>query len=187
MRLSLRKLPRTGLALAAVAVMAFGAVAPALADSGGTGSVTVTGGALSETNAGPATVGTGVTLDGTNKTSTFTLPITVSDLTGSGAGWHLLIGAATFNNGTDSLATNAMTVTAGAASCVTPGSGCTELTTGNAAPFTTVAAPASIFSAAVQTGMGVYSITPSFSVAIPGSTHAGVYTSVITVVTTTAP
>jgi hypothetical protein len=186
MRLSLSSLPRTGLALAAVAVMAFGAVAPALADSGGTGSVTVTAGALSQSNSGPST-GTGVTLTGHDQASTFTLPITVSDLTGSGAGWHLLIGAATFNDGTDSLATNAMTVTAGAASCVTPGAGCTELTTGNAAPFTTVAAPASIFSAAVQTGMGVYSITPSFSVAIPGSTHAGVYTSVITVVTTTAP
>ncbi|MGH9153017.1 MAG: hypothetical protein ACRD03_11605 [Acidimicrobiales bacterium] len=63
----------------------------ALADDA---NVVVTGGALAITTAPLAGDFTGVTLDGTAKTTTATFDdFQVSDGTGSGAGWNVTIGA----------------------------------------------------------------------------------------------
>src|SRR4051812_47260957 len=64
-------------------------------------SATVTG----SVNAGTLSISTSatpsfsVTLDGTDKTGSYTVPTTVTDATGSGAGWNLTITSTQFTTG----------------------------------------------------------------------------------------
>src|SRR5258708_29793096 len=61
---------------------------PAFADSGGA-TATVNAGALSE--AGTFGQSVSVTLNGLDQTASYSLPVQVTDATGSGAGWNLQI------------------------------------------------------------------------------------------------
>jgi hypothetical protein len=186
MRLSLSKLPRTGLTIAAVALIAFGAAAPVLADGGGTGTVGVTGAASVVEANSAITAGSAVTINGADHTSTFSIPLTMTDYTGSGLGWNLTISASRFTSGTNTLATDATTVVAGAATCVAGGGAC--IAPSNGATLSTVSTTAAeLFSAAAGAGMGSYDIAPAFSVAVPANTVAGSYTSTITLAAISAP
>jgi hypothetical protein len=160
------------------------------AQTDSTGSVTVTGGALSMgTPADPAF--TGVALDGTDKTTTATSTIDVKDLTGTGAGWNLQVTSTTFTSTVDghTLANTATTITGVLDVCDAT---CTAPTNsiGYAVnvPADTVAPVAvKFFNAALDTGMGDFTITPTFQMAIPADTFAGTYESTITVSLVSAP
>src|SRR5207253_2117558 len=101
-----------------------------------------------------------VTLNGTDQTPTYTLPITVTDTRGTGAGWNLTITSTTFSTGGGSphtLATTASSITGVTATCA--GGTCTNPTNSITYPLTVPAgstAPAAVkaYNAAVNTGLG---------------------------------
>src|SRR3954462_11183790 len=115
------------------AIAAAASLLAALAPQSALGaSATVTG----SVNAGTLSISTSatpsfsVTLDGTDKTGSYTVPTTVTDATGSGAGWNLTIPSTQFTTGGGSphtLATSASSLTGVASSCA-GGSTCTNPT-----------------------------------------------------------
>src|SRR5579859_5579320 len=73
-----------------------GAAIGAFADGGGA-TTTLKAGTLTEAGTFNETVST--TLDGTNQTIPYTLPVNVKDATGSGAGWNLTISGTSLSDG----------------------------------------------------------------------------------------
>ena len=169
----------TALVLAAVAVA--GTV---------TATATVTGaGALSLSNGATASISS--TLDGTDQSVSYSIPLTMNDLRGSGAGWNLTMTSTTFTNGTQTLATTASSIASAASAC-TAGGTCTNPTNAIGYPLTVPAAataPAAVkvFNAAANTGMGRFTVTPSINVSIPGNSYAGSYTSTLTIAAVSGP
>src|SRR4051794_23631835 len=150
-------------------------------------SATVTG----NVNAGPlstpptATPSFSVTLDGTDQTASYSVPTTVTDATGSGAGWNLTITSTQFTTGGGSpktLATNASSVTGVTNSCATT---CVSPTNSVGYPVgvpagSTPPTAVKYFNAAANTGAGKFTNTPAVDVAIPALTSAGTYNSTLT-------
>jgi hypothetical protein len=152
---------------------------------------TITGGTLSITQ---PTIGSfaDVILDGSVQTTTATVgSFTVTDATGTGNGWNVVVKASQFSDSinsltlpTDSLSIALPTVTAkdGAdlASTVTPNMGTIDNGTG-----------VKILSAALEGGMGAYDIAYASDALtlnlLPKDVKAGTYTSTITVTVTTGP
>ena len=155
-----------------------------------TASATVTGaGALGLSHTATATV-PGVTLDGTDKSASYTIPLSITDARGTGAGWNGTITSTAFNNGTQSLATTASSITGVASACA--GTTCTAPTNAITYGLTVPAAataPAAVkfFNAAANTGMGLFTITPTISVSVPGNAYSGTYTSTVTVAVASGP
>jgi hypothetical protein len=170
---------------AAVLVLAAVAIAGTV-----TATATVTGaGSLSLSNGSTATLSD--TLDGTDQTVNYTLPLTMTDARGTGTGWNLTITSTTFTTGSHTLATTASSIASVSSSCVAGGT-CTNPTNSITYPVTVPAAataPAAVklFNAAVNTGMGRFTITPSINVTIPGNSYAGSYTSTLTVAAVSGP
>ncbi len=170
-----------------------GSAIAAFADSGTGASVAVTGGSLSES--GPTSVSaTPVTLTGDDQTTSYTLGLTVNDPRGNGSGWNLTITSTLFDDGAghqlDSGASNigaAPTV-----SCISGGGHCTSPINSVTYPVGVPAgspAPAAVkfFNAALNSGLGKFTITPTITVAIPANTYAGTYTSTVSVAIVTGP
>jgi hypothetical protein len=169
--------------------------ATALAVYAETASVTISGGALSET-ADDVTL-SGVTLDGTDQTSTSAYTAntwTAVDGRGTGAGWNVTIDSTDFSDGgTKSIdistagsefkiqLTN-ITVTAGSAA---PTSSVTSLTTIPTNP----AAALKFLSAASSggVGMGKYSLQPNFELGVAAETYAASYTATLVITASTGP
>jgi hypothetical protein len=131
------------------------------------------------------------TLDGTDQSVNYTLPLTMNDLRGSGAGWNLTMTSTTFTNGTQTLATTASSIASTATACTTGGT-CTNPTNSISYPLTipagtTAPTAVKVFNAAANTGMGRFTITPSINVAIPGNSYAGSYTSTLTIAAVSGP
>src|SRR3954447_8890695 len=164
---------------------------PALAAS-----ATVTG----SVNAGTLSISTSatpsfsVTLDGTDKTGSYSVPTTVTDATGSGAGWNLTITSTQFTTGGGSphtLSTSASSLTgvtnscAGGATCTNPTNAITYPIGGPAgsSPPTAV----KYFNAAVNTGQGQFTNTPSISVSVPANSYTGSYSSTLTLAAVSGP
>ena len=131
------------------------------------------------------------TLDGTDQTATYTLPLSLNDVRGSGAGWNLTITSTAFTTGSHSLANTASTITSLTTACVTGGT-CTNPTNAIAYPLTVPAAASAptavkLFDAAAGTGLGRFTITPTVSVAIPGNSYAGSYSSTVTIAAVSGP
>lgn len=160
-----------------------------------TATVTITGGSLSVTAAN-VSLG-GVTLDGTDQTSTSAAGSnnwSAVDARGTGAGWNLTIDSTDFSDGGTysidissadqefkiQLLDGNITVTAGNTQ---PASQVTSLTAIPEAP----AAALKFASAAVDTGMGTYAINPNFELEVPAETYAGTYTATITVSAVSGP
>ena len=128
------------------------------------GSMTVTGGSLTMSAVdNPAFAG--VTLNGTAQSVSDSIGIDVKDLRGTGAGWHLEVTSTSFSNGTQTLPTTALSITGVTSAC--DGTTCTDPTNGNTYPLTVPAgatAPAAVefFDAAVNTGLGDFTVTPTF-------------------------
>ena len=156
-----------------------------------TATATVTGaGALSLSNGATASISD--TLDGSDQSVSYSVPLTMNDLRGSGAGWNLTMTSTTFNDGAGhTLATNASSLTAATSSC-TAGGTCTNPTNSISYPLTVPAgttAPAAVkvFNAAANTGMGRFTVTPSINVSIPGNSYAGSYASTLTIAAVSGP
>lgn len=191
MRDFLSNLKRKTIVLGLVGAVALATAAVALAGNI-TATATVSGaGALSLTHGGSATVGP-VTLDGSDQTVNYTLPLTIVDARGSGAGWNATITSTTFNDGSGhTLATSASSVSGVTSSCNAGGS-CTAPTNSISYPLTVPAgatAPAAVkvFNAAANTGMGRFTVTPTIGVTVPGNAYAGTYSSTVTVAAVSGP
>jgi hypothetical protein len=129
------------------------------------------------------------------------LTMAVSDLTGSGAGWHITVTSTTvaYSSGVGASTptpapwpASASQMTSITANCNVAGS-CSNASLSSSTPIAIPAAatpPAavSLFSAAVSTGEGAYTITPTIVVTIPGYARAGAtYTSTYTVTAVSGP
>jgi hypothetical protein len=178
-----------------ITLIGIGVLALALVSAAVAGNITATAtvsgaGSLALSNGATATLSD--TLDGTDQTVGYTVPLTVTDARGSGAGWNLTLTSTTFSDGSGhTLSTSASTIASVAMACVAGGS-CTNATNAIGYPVTVPAAavaPAAVkvFNAAANTGMGRFTITPTINVAIPGNSYAGTYTSTLTVAAVTGP
>lgn len=184
-----------GLGLAGAALCLLSPASAMAADTGSaTASGTVTGAtALSLTPGTPTAPD--VTLNGTDQKPTFQVPFTLEDSRGTGDGWNTTISATQFTTGgttprtLDTAATSmtALGVTAAAGTTTTAPSGNTityplALTAAATAPPT-----AKFYSAAKDSGMGSFTLTPTFEVKVPANAYAGVYSSTLTLAAVTGP
>ncbi|MGD8758998.1 MAG: WxL domain-containing protein [Anaerolineales bacterium] len=181
----------------AVALLMLGVIAVGV--SAETATVTITGGSLSVTAANVTL--SGVTLDGTDQTSTSAAGSnnwSATDATGTGLGWNLTIDSTDFTDGGAPLRTidissadqefkiqlldANITITAGNTK---PVSQVTSLTAIPESP----AAALKFVSAAVDTGMGTYAINPNFELEVPAETYVGTgtYTATITISAVSGP
>ena len=126
------------------------------------------------------------TLDGTDQTVTYAPLLGVVDARGTGLGWNLTVAATNFSDGAGhSLAPGTIT---GVTSACHAGSTCTAASSsGITYPLTVTSTAAKLFNAAANSGLGKVDVTPTFSVAIPGNTYAGTYTSTLTLTAATGP
>jgi hypothetical protein len=151
---------------------------------------TVTGAGSVSLSAG-ATASFSDTLDGTDQTVTYQLPLTVVDARGTGGGWNMTVTSTQFTTGTRTLATSASSMTTVASTC-NAGSTCTSPTNAIALPIAVpagVTAPTAVkfFNSAANTGMGAFTVTPTVSVTIPGNAYAGSYASTVTIAIAAGP
>lgn len=164
------------------------------ADSSTTASLDITAGSLSE-SAQTTVTATGVTLNGSDTTTTYTLPLTVDDDTGSDAGWNLSITSTQFSDGSGhTLSDTASTINTLPTEACASGSTCTAPTntvsygTALTVPAgTTAPAAVPLYDAAASTGEGNIVITPIVTIAIPGNTHTATYTSTVSVTIASGP
>jgi len=166
------------------AVAAFAAAVAAIAVSAASGDV-----GLSET-ATSTTASFSATLNGSDKTATYTIPLTVADLRGTGAGWNLTITSTQLAAGAYTLPTSASSVTAVSKSCsVSP---CTNPTNSVTYPVTVPAGsgpPTAVrfYNAAAGTGKGTFTVTPTIKVAVGANAYKGSYSSTITLAIVSGP
>jgi hypothetical protein len=178
-----------------LATLVFGAGLCALPASAlgasATATGTLTGSTLSLSTS--ATPSFSANLDSGDSTPTYTVPLTIQDTRGTGAGWNATITSTQFTTGGGSpstLATNASSLT-GVTSVCASGT-CTNPTNAIAYP---VAVPAGstpptavkFFNAAANTGMGKFTNTPTIGVFVPQSSIAGTYTSTLTISIVSGP
>ncbi|MEA2286106.1 MAG: hypothetical protein QOJ21_2149 [Solirubrobacteraceae bacterium] len=181
-----------GMGLAAVAAVCLMSPAAALAaDATSTG--TVTGGTLSlSTTAAPTF---SATLDGANKTPTYTVPFTLNDARGTGVGWNTTITSTQFKDATTSktLPADASSIT-GVISAVAGGTATdpvngVDYTNGVGIPAGATAPtdPIKFFNAGVDSGMGKFTVTPTVAVSVPANSYAGTYSSTVTLADVSGP
>jgi hypothetical protein len=176
-----------GAALALTLALPAGAMA---ADT--TASGDVIGSTLDFSAPGTAGWNAGVTLNGTDQAATFTVPTTVNDQRGTGAGWNLTITSTRFTKaGGKTLPANAAVMTGVTSAC--DAGTCTDPTNAVAyglpvpADSDVLPDPVKFFNAAADTGMGKFTVTPSVDVSVPANAYAGTYTSTITLAATSGP
>lgn len=160
-----------------------GSAIAAFADSGGA-SITLNTGTLTET--GTFGESTSVTLNGTDQTPTYTLPITVTDARGSGAGWNLTISGTPLASGSHTLTQQ---VSAASAACP-GGNGCTNAISSTSPPTYPVVIGSSaqkFFSADANSGMGIIKVTTTVQVLVPGNAFAGTYNTTLTLASVSGP
>lgn len=179
---------RLGAALAVAVALALPASALG-AEAETTG--TIEGGSLSLTTSAAPTFS--ATLDGTNQTPTYELPMTLQDSTGTGSGWNVTVTSTEFTTGGESphtLSTEASSVSSMVSECAE--GTCTAPTNSVTYPLSVPAgatAPEAVklFNAAEETGLGKFLLTPTTSVSVPANTYAGTYTSTITLASVSGP
>jgi hypothetical protein len=168
--------------------MAVGNITPAFA---ATGTATITAGTLAFVST-PPNVSFSATLNGADQSVTSTQALDVSDATGSGAGWNITATSTTFTAGAKTLATSSTTLTTAPTTACDSGAACTVATSSVAYPYTLPAATTAptatkVFNAAVNTGLGNETITPTWRLGVPAATFAGTYTSTWTLSLVSAP
>ncbi len=148
---------------------------------------TITAGSLSGTAMEPYTA-TGTA----GATTTFTLPLSISDMTGGATGWNLTMTSTPLTSGSNTIPTTASTIIGTTGVCAAGGPtgvNCMQASLTNTVPGS-VALPAGdgppagvkFFEIAAAPASGVYTITPTISVVIPDTTPPGTYASNITIV-----
>jgi hypothetical protein len=181
------------LGFALILAMATGGSAIAAFADSGTARVAVNAGSLTLTGVTNVSAPP-VTLNGDDQTTTYSMGLTVSDARGSGAGWNLSITSTAFTTGSQSLSNTASSINAApTVACSGVGGHCTS--PDDSAITYPVGVPAGasaptavkFFDAKANTGLGKFTITPTVTIAIPGNTYAGTYTSTVTIALNTGP
>jgi hypothetical protein len=194
MRTSLsERLGRLGITLGLAATLALSAAAPTLADTI-TGTSTVSGSPVTIASLSATTAAFPLTLNGTDQDSAaVAIGVNVNDDSGTGNGWKLQVAATTFaDTGTHTLADSG-TLSISSVSEADNGTGTytapTNSITAPVALTTAATAPTavSVYNAAANTGLGHFTVTPSFVVHVPANAYASAYTSTITVTVATGP
>src|SRR6266571_3227529 len=166
-----------------------GSTVTAFADSG-TATVGVSAGLLTMPGI-PNVSAAPVTLTGDDQTTTYSMGLTVQDARGSGAGWNLTITSTVFTTGSQSLPSTASSIiTPPTAVCSGAGNHCTGPNDSAIGYPVTVPAGATavkFFDAALNTGLGKFTIMPTVTLSIPGNTYAGTYTSTVTIALNSGP
>ena len=163
-----------------------GATVGAFADSGGA-TASVHAGQLTESGTFGESVTT--TLDGTDQTLPYTLPVQLKDATGSGSGWDLQISGTSLSDGVNGHPALTQQVSGATSSCVN-GNHCTPATSNSSPPTYPVvvtSSPQKIFSADANSGMGILSVTGTVQVLVPGNAYAGTYTTTLTLAVVSGP
>jgi WxL domain surface cell wall-binding len=157
------------------------AAAPAMATNA---SETLTAGTLGFATTPGAVTFPATALNGQNKTVTYTQPLDIADASGSGAGWNITATSTTFTSGSHTLSAGATTVdSAPAAPTCDANVTCTVGGATTASfPYTLPAAATAptatkLYNAPANTGMGDQTVSPTWTLAIPGNAYAGSYTS----------
>jgi len=147
----------------------------------------------------PATGAFSVTLDGTDKTGTYSLAIPVSYTSNANnknatLGWHITATSTTFKGTTTlrTLSTTASTITSFSDNAGCTLANCTDPTNSIGYPLTIPAAavapaPITTFLATAPSGAGGNTVTMQVSVAVPANTFADVYTSTLTLAVIEGP
>jgi hypothetical protein len=149
----------------------------------------ISGGELGYTTQPSAPVITPVTLNGLNRSATATLPISVSDARGTGAGWNVQLSASQFSTG----GATPRTLPASAVSLTSPGTAtCDDGVTcapavNNVLNGVLGSSSVKIFSAGVDSGMGNQGFTPTFNIDVPAKSYRGTYHSTWVVSLVTGP
>jgi hypothetical protein len=123
------------------------------------------------------------TLDGTDQTVTYKPTLGVSDARGTGNGWHLTEQATALSDGTHTLTQQI----SGVAQACHAGSTCSLPTSNVNLPVAMGSTGTSFYSSATNYGLGKVDVTPTVSVAIPGNSYAGTYTSTVTFAAVAGP
>jgi hypothetical protein len=137
----------------------------------------------------PATASFSVALDGTDQTPVYQLPVTVTS-SGQQNGWHLLVSATQFVNGSYTFPATASQVVS-----VTPPAACSggscSLPIASGLIVYPITLPntggAAIYSAASGSGQATNVMTASVQVSTPANVYAGTYTSTVTVTIVAGP
>jgi hypothetical protein len=147
----------------------------------------------------PATGSFSLTLDGTDKTGTYSLAIPVSYTSNANnknatLGWHITATSTTFKGNVTSktLPTTASAITSFPDGVGCTLSNCTDATNNVAYPLTIPAAaaapaPVTVYRATAPSGAGGNTVTMQVSVAIPANTFADVYASTLTLAIAEGP
>jgi hypothetical protein len=161
----------------------------AYADSG-TGTLALTAGTLSETTGAIPTVS--AQLNGTDLNKSFTLPINITDATGTGNGWNITISESNFAG---TIAGTPVTLgidpsVSGEGNSCGAGATCTLASNSVTYPLTVPLAgtPATkLINAAVNSGLASISSTGTLNITIPANTKVATYTSTITIAVISGP
>jgi hypothetical protein len=181
----IRRKTRSSVASIAGAVLSLLLLAPAIA-AGTSTSATVTGGTLSISTplAGEFAA---TTVSGATQTTAASLdPFTVSDLTGSGAGWRITAQAAPFAGSDRALAAGSLTMSQPTATAIRTKSPAPAIVAG---PYAIdVESPFTIASAGRDEGMGNYEFgATTLTLRLPTDVYAGTYISVMTISVISGP
>lgn len=156
-------------------------------------SATLGAGGLSFIDGTPGSVTFPTTgLSASDQTITATQPLVVSDATGSGDGWSVTVTSTTFTAGARTLPTTATQVLTTPSLACKAGATCTLASNSVTYPFTLPAAASAptaqkLFNAAVGTGLGAQTVTPTWTLAVPARSYAGAYSSTWTFTLTSGP
>ena len=140
----------------------------------------------------PSAISFSATLNGLNQTTTAPLAVDVQDATGSGAGWNISATSTQFVSGSNSLATNSVTVGGAPSDTCDSGATCTLATNSVAYPYGLPAGSGpptatKIFNAAASTGLADQTVTPTFTLAVPANVVPAAYTSTWTLSVVSGP
>jgi Ice-binding-like/WxL domain surface cell wall-binding len=135
---------------------------------------------------------TPIILNGYDQTITGHLTMTVTDQTGTNAGWHLMITSTQFQTADGkTLPTTATAITAVDATCVSQSS-CTRATNSLSYPIalpagTTSPSAIQYFTAAANTGEGTLTVVTTLSLEVPANTYSGTYSATANVSLVSGP
>ena len=127
----------------------------------------------------------GITLNGDDQPTTFTMPHTVTyTVPGNTAGWNIQVSSTTLTSGSNTLpALKVIGVTN--ANCT--GGGCVNPTNSITWPVTLGTTGVKIFNAAAKTGKGSVVLTATYQLIYPANALPGTYTATITVTAVSGP
>jgi hypothetical protein len=160
-----------------------------------TASETLTAGSLGFATT-PGTVTFPATaLNGQNKAVNFQQPLDIADATGSGAGWNITATSSLFKTTSGNTLPAGATTVGSAPATPACDTNVTCTVGGNttvAFPYTLPAASTAplatkLYNAPANTGMGDQTVSPTWTLAIPGNAYAGSYTSTWTLSLVSGP